>query len=43
MMERARREERVNFKTGMISGGGKGLREKAKIGDGLYLNHLGRD
>lgn len=43
-MDRARREERGNFKIGMAPPRfHKGLREKGKTGDGPYPNHLGRD
>lgn len=44
MMDKARREERVNFEIGMAPQRfQKGLREKGKIGDVLYPNHLGRN
>lgn len=44
VMDRARREERGNFKIRMAPPRfHKGLREKGKTGDGPYPNHLGRD
>ena len=44
VMDRARGEERGNFKIGMAPPRfHKGLREKGKTGDGPYPNHLGRD